>query len=658
MSGSTGEQNAVKLQSDDHEELLNIIDRLRSQGVSRFVDLPQLIVCGDQSSGKSSVLEAVSGVQFPTSDNLCTRFATELILRRGPEQPITFTIQSGERNSEPKRQKLGDFNARCDDVHKIADVIESAKSAMGLTGNSKNFSNEILRIEISGPVQPNLTLVDLPGLFHAGNKAQSTEEAEIVRSLVLSYMKKQRSIILAVVSAKNDYANQIVTRYASELDPNGLRTLGIITKPDTLPAGSDSERAFVELAENKDVNFRLGWHVLRNRDYDMRNASAEARDRKEAEFFSEGTWRTLPPSILGIGMLKPRLSNVLKDQILSELPSLVRDTQISLNDCIGRLSRLGVSRGNIKEQRDYLQKVGSEFSSLITAAIGGHYISEFFGSAMQDYGYNKRLRAVVQNTCVAFAEQIRIRGHAKDIRDTVPPTTPTPSSTRKDADVPPIVVRQEYMDEVEYLMARTRGCELPGTFNPHIVGELFFEQSRPWGGLVRTFMEKILNATTTTINLILEHVADPLTGDRLLRHVINPALTQIRQELDVKVKELLEPHQHGHPITYNHYFTDNLQKSRQEKFQQQIKEKLADYFGTYGTTSNVSVDVTRLARTLTQDTEKDMDRHACSEAIECMLAYYKVSAHLSLIELPYPYHISGFTNVLTRAHPGRDEESY
>jgi hypothetical protein len=81
-SDAQGVMPVVSLQSKDHEELLNIIDKLRSQGISRYIDLPQLIVCGDQSSGKSSVLEAVSGLRFPTKDNLCTRFATELILRR------------------------------------------------------------------------------------------------------------------------------------------------------------------------------------------------------------------------------------------------------------------------------------------------------------------------------------------------------------------------------------------------------------------------------------------------------------------------------------------------------------------------------------------------------------------------------------------------
>ncbi|KAL9110430.1 MAG: hypothetical protein Q9227_004974 [Pyrenula ochraceoflavens] len=649
MTNPSNATNSIKLQSADHEELLNIIDQLRSQGVSRFVDLPQLIVCGDQSSGKSSVLEAVSGIQFPTSDNLCTRFATELILRRGPKLPIkcTIIVRGGPKYDE-NGQKSTKLVHQCDRVEEIPATIESAKSCMGLTDNTKSFSNDLLRIEVSGPTQPHLTLVDLPGLFHAGNKVQSTKEAEIVKSLVLSYMKKQRSIILAVVSAKNDYANQIVTTYSSEQDPQGLRTLGIITKPDALPPGSESEKSFVELAQNKDVNFRLGWHVLRNRDYGMRNASAEERDAKEAEFFSTGIWNAMPPSILGIGTLKPRLSMVLKDQILSELPNLIKDVQSSLHDTTERLGRLGVARGNVEEQRVYLQKVGADFSSLMSAAIGGQYNSQFFGSAMLDKGYKKRLRAVVQNMCVEFADQMRTYGHEKEIRDYVEEDQEMKESEEDEEDVeeedgedeegeeeelepevsiPQIVSRDKYLDNVGRLMQRTRGCELPGTFNPHIIGELFFEQSRPWGELVCGFMNDVLNATTATIHLILVHVADPLTGDNLLRRVVNPALAEIRQNLDDRVKELLEPHQHGHPITYNHYFTDNIQKARQDASRKHINKKLTAFFNpsSHGNVVNAAFKISSLTKSIMQDTEKDMDRHACSEATDCMLAYYKVA---------------------------------
>ena len=85
----------VNLQSQDHRDLLDIVDKLRSLGLARYIDVPQIIVCGDQSTGKSPVLEAISGISFPTKDNLCTRFATELALRRDKTPGVDFSIIPG-----------------------------------------------------------------------------------------------------------------------------------------------------------------------------------------------------------------------------------------------------------------------------------------------------------------------------------------------------------------------------------------------------------------------------------------------------------------------------------------------------------------------------------------------------------------------------------
>lgn len=94
---------------------------------------------------------------------------------------------------------------------------------MGLESSARAFSDDVLRVEISGPEQPHLTLVDLPGLIHAESRHQSEKDVKLVSSLVRSYMANTRSIILAVVSAKNDHANQIVTRLARDVDPKDVR---------------------------------------------------------------------------------------------------------------------------------------------------------------------------------------------------------------------------------------------------------------------------------------------------------------------------------------------------------------------------------------------------------------------------------------------------
>jgi hypothetical protein len=94
-SSSTSLCQPSQPQSKEYRDLLAVADRLRKQGLSRDVDLPQIIVCGDQSSGKSSALETISGMSFPAKDNLYTRFATELILRRAPVAGIDISISPG-----------------------------------------------------------------------------------------------------------------------------------------------------------------------------------------------------------------------------------------------------------------------------------------------------------------------------------------------------------------------------------------------------------------------------------------------------------------------------------------------------------------------------------------------------------------------------------
>ncbi|KAJ9143991.1 hypothetical protein NKR19_g6602 [Coniochaeta hoffmannii] len=105
---------SVALQSKDHRDLLDIVDKLRSQGLGRYVDLPEIIVYGDQSAGKSSVPEAISGLRFPSKDNLYTRFPTKLILRRDTIPAIKITITPGPERTPSEREKLLSFESSID----------------------------------------------------------------------------------------------------------------------------------------------------------------------------------------------------------------------------------------------------------------------------------------------------------------------------------------------------------------------------------------------------------------------------------------------------------------------------------------------------------------------------------------------------------------
>lgn len=480
---ASSEDQTRRLHSEDHLKLLDEIDKLRSQGISHYVSLPQLIVCGDQSSGKSSVLEAISGISFPSKDNLCTRFATEVILRKANAVKVDIRIVPSQTRSEADSSSLEQFSETLHDLKDFPDIVEKAKTIMGISATTSAFSNDVLRVEISGPTRPSLTIVDLPGLIHSENKSQSSTDVSMVWEMVRGYMQNQRSIVLAIVSAKNDYANQIVLKLAKEMDHSGYRTLGIITKPDTLSVGSESEAAFVDLARNQHVAFRLGWHVLKNRSYEIRDASSEERDAAEQVFFSQGIWKDLPRSMVGIDPLQGRLSKVLLNQIKAELPTLVDDIEKGVEEAQRKLEKLGGKRSTIEQQRLFLLRIGQGFQALVKAAVDGTYTDPFFEALSSDAGESKRLRAVVQNLNIGFAEDMRVHGQSRTIVD-----HRAPQSNRK------IVSRAAFEDEIVELLKRNRGRELPGMFNPLIVGELFHQQSQSWERKARAHIQNICNA--------------------------------------------------------------------------------------------------------------------------------------------------------------------
>ncbi|EFZ03870.1 dynamin family protein [Metarhizium robertsii] len=589
----------------EHLHLLNAIDSLRSQGISHYVSLPQIIVCGDQSSGKSSVLEAISGVSFPVKSNLCTRFPTELILRKARYMSVKVSIVPHHSRSDPDKASLSGFDEKLDSLQDLPDLIENAKAAMGIMTLGKAFSKDLLRIEISGPDRPHLTIVDLPGLIHSENKQQSASDIELISDVVKGYMTEPRSIILAVVSAKNDYANQIVLKLAREADRSGTRTLGVITKPDTLSPSSSSEAMYVSLARNQDVEFRLGWHVLRNRDTDIEAWTLAQRDTNESEFFQGLLGRAFLPT----------------NWIASELPNLMEEIATKSAQCQDQLDKLGQPRTNAREQRLYLVQISQTFQATVQAATDGTYGDLFFGDAASAPGYRKRIRAVVQNLNRDFATELRARGRRFRI-------VSDPETDCDPNDHAILLTKDDFVAKVVGMIDQSRGRELPGTFSPMIVSDLFKEQSSPWKQIAAAHVKNVWNAARLFLNQLIVHIADETTVNAISETIIEPALDSILKTLHNKVSQLLEPHRFGHPITYNASFTDTLLNIRRERRALHFSDILRSAFGDFSATSgrrSVTVDIGDLLQRLIQPEEQDMSRLAASEALDCLDAYYEVA---------------------------------
>ena len=625
-----------ELCSADQLELLDSIDRLRQEGLDNYISLPQIIVCGDQSSGKSSVLEAISGIPFPVKSQLCTRFPTELVLRRTPYTSSRVSIIS----QEP--QAYRGFHVEMKNFDELPAIIEKAKHAMGLgldmhTGQA--FSKDLLRVEVCGPTRPHLTIVDLPGLIHTETKHQSQSDINLIRELVQGYMEEPRSIILAVVSAKNDIANQLVLSLARHADKDLTRTLGVITKPDMLAPGSNSEQSFVTLAKNLDVPLRHGWHVLKNMDSDEATGGLAERDASEKEFFEQGAWTELQPSQLGIGELRTRLSKLLLRQIATELPTMMEEIERTTESCNNKLEMLGQPRSSLAEQMRCLFKLSKAFQSLVQSSVDGSYAGPFFRAATTTEGYRQRIRAVIQNLNMDFSSEISKRGHYQQI-------VLDPSNHQVPKGVIPIT-RDKFLENIQSLMKNTRGRELPGTFNPMVVADLFLQQSRPWGGIVSTHITKVWNAAHQFVDLIVAHIADDSnTAAALHREIFNPALKQILADLNEKMNEVLEPHKSGHPITYNADFTETVKRLRHKRIEKQDPDHIvrkylslspeAELTSSVTLSSKFTYDLKGLVTALRESTEPDTEPFAAAQALDCLQAYYEVRTYTHLTTRFFP----------------------
>lgn len=639
---TSSEEHALNQLQVEQSKLLDKIDELRNLGIGGLVELPQLIVCGNQSSGKSSVLEAISRVRFPAKGNVCTRFATEVILRRSPQARVKVSIEPGaSRTDDLERARLQSFTSESfstsDD---LPDLIKKAEECMRMDGgqfSTAGFSDDVLKVEIFGPEKPELSLVDLPGLYNSVSDDQNEEGMILVNKLTRKYMENKRSIILAVISTKLDYHLQPVLNMAGEIDPGHERTLGIVTQPDTLSPGSEEEDTYLKFINNEKLKLQLGWHVLCNRKFETSKTSDDERDRNEREVLERGRWASLSRDIVGIDSLRRRLSNVLLKHIRRSLPDLISDIQKKILDHEQRLANMGTARPTVKDQRRFLVDISSKFGRITDQALNGMYSDNFFGG-LDDQKANenthdlRRLRAVIREMNENFAEALSIRGCRRVIRQTessIPFSTLQQQRSKPYMDgwVPAYVNEETLQEEIKKQAVTNRGIELPGNANQMLVGTLFRDQSEPWEKLAEDHLEDVWNAVNSFVGLVLWHLTDKHTYPLLMRDLIIPEMDRLRACLFEKLQELTSYRSSGHPLPLGKNFLSKIQESRKKRQLAVLKKELglasSPFFpraDDLEKTFNAS-DLDRAASQL----QSSGDQFAAAEIIDQMQAYYDVS---------------------------------
>ncbi|KAF6222582.1 hypothetical protein HO133_000628 [Letharia lupina] len=643
------------LQTDEQRRVLDTVAQVRKCGLESILSLPQLVVCGDQSAGKSSVLEALTEIPFPRNDNLCTRFATEIVLRRAHTNLLTIKIIPDPKRAAVEQTPFKAFRQSITNFDELPRIMDAAMDLMdigaGASGpKSKAFARDVLSIEIEGPSRPQLTLVDIPGLIQTDTKGITKADVELVGEITDQYIKQPRTICLAVVSAASDPANQSILTKVRKVDPDGDRTLGIITKPDRLPSGSGSEAAYIELAKNNDIFFKLGWHVLKNRTFEEQDFDLMERNMAEATYFRTSNFKVLPEHCVGVDKLRNRLSVLLFEHVKQELPKLRSDLEEALLDAKTQLQVMGSNRTTAADCKAYLVQLSLDFYEVCKAAVDGHYEGGYFISdadpafSLTSSATIRRIRAVVQYMNTEFSDNMRANGHKYQID--MSDGTNVDSLFRPLLDTvlngfgwlprsvsPAKMDRKKAFAWVHLVLVRTRGRELVGNFNPLLVGELFWEQSANWKRLAVEYLDQVADVCRRFLEILLHDKCPKDVISRLHTSIFLDALKARYQDAMEELERLIEDTK-SYPINYNHYYTDTIQQRREErrKATEATKVKMEGAAAAEGSSSEVhptqaptSTDADQAIENYSRRIDPNMENVSCEEALDCLLAIYEVS---------------------------------
>ena len=296
-------------------KLQDIFTQAGVDNVGGDLELPQIAVVGSQSSGKSSVLEALVGRDFlPRGPDICTRRPLVLQLVHTPYQ------HASHHNQAP--MEWGEFLHRPGEIFTEFEAIREeieCETNRGI-GTNKGVSDKQIRLKICSPHVLTMTLVDLPGITRVPVGDQPADIEKRIRDMILSYIKRESCLILAVSPANTDLANSDALTLSRLVDPDGKRTIGVVTKLDIMDRGTDA----VAYLRGEVVPLRLGYIGVVNRcqqDIAQRRSIREAR-ASEAEFFRHHPAYAEVIDKCGTEALGWTVSRILAEHIADLLPAL------------------------------------------------------------------------------------------------------------------------------------------------------------------------------------------------------------------------------------------------------------------------------------------------------------------------------------------------
>ncbi|KAI9465220.1 P-loop containing nucleoside triphosphate hydrolase protein [Lactarius psammicola] len=584
MSPSTGNDHTnvpVGLSDPQYvaqkRRMLDYVNRLRATGAQLDLDIPIIAVLGSQSAGKSSLIEAISGITLPRAAGTCTRCPTECQLSRssGPWRcVISLHIATDEDGSvlpQPRRHDFGDpiferslvteriRRAQCAILNPntpFHDFLEASSDA--LEERQLSFSSNSVCLEIYGKDVDDLSFVDLPGsvgLIVGGEPRDS----RLVQQLAEEYISKESCIILSTITCETDFENQIAHRLAAQFDPSGARTIGVLTKPDRISAGD--EAIWISKIQSGGEDGGIEYFSVKNPDsQDIRNGiTYEQAREKEAEFFStKAPWSSLEwlyQRRLGTDKLARRLGQVLynlisKRQLQEELDRLLEQTQQDISRLPGPPSSEPVA--------EILKLIGTfvrSIESLVSGTPGASGLMQTLRGPQNEF------KRAIRQTAPDFRPLERPQTQVVDNTPFPPPSFLSSEETEWEQQ-PGNTSRPIFVDDVMEKANCAVTRELPNNFPYIIIKQFIGTFVKRWdypSGHLFDFTRKEL---TRRVQQLVEVQFSQYTHGHLkqgVRNIMQSHIQKCADDADKHIKSLLEDE--NEPFTMNvHYYAEYRSK--------------------------------------------------------------------------------------------------
>ncbi|KAL4656604.1 myoxvirus resistance protein B [Arapaima gigas] len=431
---------------------IDLIDSLRTIGIEKDLALPAIAVIGDQSSGKSSVLETLSGVALPRGSGIVTRCPLELKLRK-------LRVGVTWRAVISYREEYIEF---CDPSMVEEHVVKAQDE---LAGEGVGISEELISLEIMSPDVCDLTLIDLPGIARVPVGNQPEDIADQIKRLILKFIEKTETINLVVVPCNVDIATTEALRMAKKVDPEGQRTLAILTKPDLADKGT--EKNILEIFQNQVIPLQKGYMMVKCRGQKQIDdkVSLEEATKMEMEFFSSHPdFRfLLDDKRASIGCLASKLTQDLVDHIKMSLPLLTEKIKKHLWETRNALRHCEHGPPlELHKRKKYLINMLTEFDKEITTLSNGERVGKenIFVFLRSEF---KKLKGQLDNT----------KEICKEICKTVQQVVNDYDSKHRGRELPGIMEYKIFEKTVQNLIME---LEIPAISTLHVVKGTFQEQ--------------------------------------------------------------------------------------------------------------------------------------------------------------------------------------